>query len=484
MRILVLLIFFILPFFAFGQECNCESDFKWVKRTFEENDAGYQYSIRSKGKSTYEKHNTDLKSRVTNVTSRVECNRLLKEWLSFFRSGHIVIRNVNNANGQIADNEISNDAIRQKYSGSEKITIDIEEFRKYLKAKESIDFEGIWSIGPYTIGVKRIEDTYKGFVIEADGIYWMKGQVKFEIYSDDSAVFRMKDHSERNFERTILLGDNHIIADYIKLNRVFPVLDRNEEIEKYVEVISANKPYFEYMDSSTTYLRIPTFRGSEKNSIDSVILSNKDKILSTPNLIIDIRNNGGGADRSYSELVPILYTNPIRSVGVEYFSSILNNQRMLDFINIEEYGFDDQEKSWAKESYHRLSKRIGEFVNLDTAIVEILKCDTIYSYPKNIGILINENNGSTAEQFLLDAKQSKKVKLYGTTTSGVLDISNLNFVPSPCNEFELGYSLSKSMRIPDMSIDDKGIQPDYYLDRSIPKYKWIEYVVNSLIGSR
>jgi hypothetical protein len=76
----------------------------------------------------------------------------------------------------------------------------------------------------------------------------------------------------------------------------------------------------------------------------------------------------------------------------------------------------------------------------------------------------------------LAAKQSKKVKLFGTITLGLLDISNIYSVKSPCNEFELYYSLSRSMRIPEMTIDNKGIQPDYYIDKSVPKYKWIDFV--------
>ena len=111
------------------------------------------------------------------------------------------------------------------------------------------------------------------------------------------------------------------------------------------------------------------------------------------------------------------------------------------------------------------------------------KLNKILPYPKNIGIIINHKNGSTAEQFLLAAKQSKKVKLFGTTTAGVLDISNMYSVESPCKEFKLGYSLSKSLRIPDMEIDGKGIQPDYYIDKSIPQHDWVNYV-NEILNEK
>ena len=154
---------------------------------------------------------------------------------------------------------------------------------------------------------------------------------------------------------------------------------------------------------------------------------------------------------------------------------------MLDlYENYEKYGISKEDREYLKKAYDKLNSNLGKFVTIqgndDGEIISEQKLDKVLPFPKNIGIIINENNGSTTEQFLLAAKQSKKVKLFGTTTMGVLDISNMYFIDSPCKEFKLGYSLSKSLRIPDMAIDEKGLQPDYYIDKSIPDYKWIDFV--------
>ena len=54
------------------------------------------------------------------------------------------------------------------------------------------------------------------------------------------------------------------------------------------------------------------------------------------------------------------------------------------------------------------------------------------------------------------------------------------YVNSPSNEFKLWYGLSKSYRIPEMLIDGKGIQPDYYFDKTIKPYEWINKTISIL----
>ena len=69
---------------------------------------------------------------------------------------------------------------------------------------------------------------------------------------------------------------------------------------------------------------------------------------------------------------------------------------MLDFINHEEYGFAEEGKRWAQESYDKLSKHIGKFVMLNEFPITQTTFDSIYPFPKNIGIIINRGTTATS----------------------------------------------------------------------------------------
>ena len=466
---LLLALSFLLPKILIGHNCSCEDNFEWMKKTFENNDAGYQYVLDIKGKQAYEAHNKNMQKKVKSVKQSEACTKLLYDWLTFFRAGHIGIKSL------VSNQTNTTKTIVKLNNNWETIKTSPFEFEKYLSTNKITDYEGIWETEPYKIGIKKVGQSYIGFIIETSAENWKQGDVKLK-FDDKTGTYFLRDKSAENITNIKAIGKNYLQLGRFLLKRLLPKYEPDKVIDTYFKLINVKKPIIEEINTTTLLLRIPSFDGTQKKDIDSVIEANKSKILHTENLIIDIRNNGGGSDNSYENIIPFLYTNPIRIVGVEMLSTKLNNQRMLDFINNPEYGFDEMDKKWAKTSYHSLEKHLGSFVNLDTTKINIQKLDTIYSFPKNVGIIINKGNGSTAEQFLLAAKQSQKVKLFGTTTLGVLDISNMNFLKSPCNEFELGYCISKSFRIPDMTIDSKGIQPDYYLDNGIEEYNWIDYV--------
>jgi hypothetical protein len=461
---------------TFGQNCSCADNFVWLKETFEKNDAGFKYVIDKKGEADYKKHTDIYNEKVQTITDKELCAEALLEWLRYFRRGHLWLQSIAKKETPEKEN-IDNNKIRKQYKDWEKYAYNEKEFNSYITQLKSPSLEGIWTSPPYKIGVRKVNNEYVGFIIEADGIYWSKSQVKFKIKDENgklTAKYYMQDHSVSEIKEVKLIGNNYLSMEFVSLKRLFPIFPTDISIDRYLKYQSTDIPLFEKLSDKTVVLRIPSFDGSAKKQIDSVIVANMQTITKTENLIIDLQNNGGGSDESFEKLIPLIYTNPIRVVGMEFLSTTLNNKRMEEFANDPDASVDD--KKWAREAYDKLNKNLGKFVNIDSSIVDIETSDTMYNYPKKVGIIINGGCGSTTEQFILAAKQSNKVKLFGTTTFGSLDISNMFSVKSPCNDLELGYCLSKSFRIPDFTIDGKGLQPDYYLDKEIPEYEWLDFV--------
>lgn len=465
-----------------GQNCNCADNFVWLKETFEKNDAGFQYVIDKKGEADYKKHTDIYTEKVKTITDKELCAEALLEWLRYFRRGHLWLQSIAKKETDGKD-KVDNNKIRLQYKDWEKYAYDEKEFNTYISQLKAPSLEGIWSSPPYKIGIRKVNSEYIGFVLEADGIYWNKTQVKFKIKDENgklSATYFMQNHSASEIKEVKLIGSNYLSMEFVFLKRLSPTFPVDISIDRFLKYQSTSIPLFEKFSDKTVILRIPSFNGSAKKQIDSVIMANMQTITKTENLIIDLQNNGGGSDGSYEKLIPLIYTNPIRIVGMELLSTPLNNKRMEEFADDPDASADD--RKWAREAADKLNKNLGKFVNLDSSIVNIETFDTIYTYPKKVGIIINGGCGSTTEQFILAAKQSNKVKLFGTTTFGSLDISNMYSVKSPCNDLELGYCLSKSFRIPDFTIDGKGLQPDYYLDNEIPKYEWLDFV-NKILSS-
>ena len=480
----LLLLFIIAPFSIFGQDCDCSQNLDWLITTFEKNDAGFQYVIDQKGNTAYESHNEKIKSQAAKINNVNECASLFKQWTTFFRKGHVSIRVVNKKVDE--KNTPSDEEIKQLYKDTEKVKVTEESLKKTLQNKvKETDIEGVWQSGSYTIGIckdKKLENrTHVGFIIEGGGAYWEKGQVKMEIFHNDnsfSAKYYMRDHSLEEFSDVELIDNNYLKTGFITWQRIWPKFVDNSKIALHFELLNAQKPMIKEISSQALLLRIPSFGYSHKKQIDSLLKENHELLLSHPNLIIDLRNNGGGSDNTYKEVIPYLYTNPIRIVGVQMLSTPLNNQRMEEFSK--NMDFPESDRTWAKEKLEVLNQNLGEFVNLNGDIVSIDTLDQILPNPSKIAILVNQNCGSTTEQFLLAAKQSQKVKLFGTRTYGALDISNMYFVPSPDGQLQLGYCLSKSYRIPNNTIDGVGIQPDFFIDNSIPEYDWIDFALDRL----
>ena len=468
----------------YGQDCNCKEEYEWVKKTFVENDAGYSYYLEKYGQQAIDFNNEKWEKEIINAKDIWQCSDLLNAWIRFYRKGHLTVAMADQIKARPSDIKINVNA--QADINIPRLTVDIDSFQVAIKDVKEDSFEGVWTNETYNVGIKKVNDGYVGFIISSKNDQWKAGEIKFSFPSGKSSTktsrYYMGNHSlmDKKFDPCVLIGNLYLKAFDIYWKRVSPVFAAETDMDIEIELLNATYPFIKKIDSVTTVFRIPSFDNGYITIIDSIMKSNHNLLVSTKNLIIDIRGNGGGADRCYDAITPYLYTNPIRSMWVEFLSTPLNNSRYDWIIKLD--GFTEKERQSFRDMQTKLNTNLGTYVNL-TESNQIFVIDTlpsVYHNPQKVAILIDGGNASTAEQFILMAKQSTKVKLFGQRTAGALDYSNLNNVESPSGNFKLFYATSRSYRIPNMAIDDYGIQPDYFMDESIPPYRWIKFVTETL----
>jgi len=213
---------------------------------------------------------------------------------------------------------------------------------------------------------------------------------------------------------------------------------------------------YKKVTDSTIMIRIPSFSFSSKDIIDSLITTNINELTSIPNLIIDLRGNGGGIDYSFLKLLPLVYSHPYVSDAVEWYASEGNLKSFEDALRNGKIRKGSEE--WTKKLIKLMNEHRGEFVVLDPP--DTVKRDTVYPNPRNVGIIIDDYCGSSCEQFILDAKHSAKVILFGCQTYGVLDYSNTSPEPLGIEGLNVYIPKTRSTRLPENPIDNIGIKPD------------------------
>lgn len=221
------------------------------------------------------------------------------------------------------------------------------------------------------------------------------------------------------------------------------------------------EPSFRILSTKTALIAVPSFEIVFKDKVAKLVRDHRSEILGHPNLIIDVRGNGGGSDAVYYPLLPFVRANQVHQFGVEYLATPENAKSM-----------DSTAKNLAATcpecaaSIATMAKRLqdapsGTFISAwpdqDYDPREVTR------NPQRVAILIDRRCSSSCEQFALDARRHFKVKLFGRPTFGSLDYSNLGPTDSPSGKRRIWRATSRSRRLPELPIDGIGVQPDQLL---------------------
>lgn len=212
--------------------------------------------------------------------------------------------------------------------------------------------------------------------------------------------------------------------------------------------------------------------------VEQLLKKYEQELAKTPYLIIDLRGNEGGNIAVGKPLLPMLYTNPIKDWGMKK--------------KITKENVDAWFKAYVKETYDGLSEKdrkpyddyITDMLKHEGELYapepfKLIKFDEIKAFPKKVAVLIDNNCISSGELFVMFAKQSKKVKIFGENSGGVMDYGDIVPYKTSCPAIRLSLPWTRSNWLDEgISIDKNGISPDVKIPKNTKD--WIDFAYQSL----
>ena len=447
MKLFVLFLSLAISLNSYSQKCDCEKEFLYIQNIIEQNYAGFVDKINILTKESYLKRTKELQQITKRKFNTTDCIYIIKNYLDQFKEKHIQF-------------SLTQDTIKRNSFPFQLATYPLSE-KKIRLLQKSTGFEGIYYFrydSSFKIAVVKDKSPvhdYIAVILESKYANWKKGLIRWEgkLVNDTFLIAAKYWPPSIGFDG-LDLTENRLGNDWVRVGspKHIPKSPQPPPSYKVAQKLTEN----------TFYVRISSFDPSYAHDIDSILKSNDEIISRTLNLILDLRNNGGGSDFSYEPLIKYIYSSPFKTVGVDVFATDLNIAGWKEALNNKD--IPEENKNEIREKIAIMEKNKGRLVNIYNDDI-----DSSYnpvSFPQKVAILINKRSASTTEQFLLMAKQSSKVFLLGENSQGTLDYSNMRQIQFSCFPYDLYYATTRSRRLNiSQGIDNVGVAPHYYLNK-------------------
>lgn len=437
-----------------AQDCSCEDSFESTVEAYEKNYSLFVYKVRDDNRDLYTAHTDVMREKAKATDNLPDCKLVLEQWLSFFRDGHTYLRLTASGdpyfeNIHLTEKQFKADYHKLGYSESE--------------------VSGIWKNGGYTVAImpnpkKSIRKRdFVGVMLESTNENWKPTEVKFELLQtaehEFQATFFMKDHSARWLSAKQAHAGRLEFRGLNDWQKIWPAVEVDENSRRFNE-------FHIRMIDDVPYVRFPDFFTRDFQYVDSLVNAHHEELMNAEFIVVDVRDNSGGSDRTYFPILPYLLTGPIQIPHVGFWMSEDNIQAIIDDSDIK--GKKPEELSPEdKEQYDWLmSLKDSVYYDHPGVYAYTYEADTLYQGPHKVAVLMNENSVSSAETFIFRGKQSDKVVFYGRNSAGVVDGFMVKSKNIGC--FEVSYpSAYRAGDLADHPIDPYGLEPDVYVNKKL-----------------
>jgi hypothetical protein len=453
--------------------CSCRADFDSLAAKLERNYIAFPLETSGKPREAdYRRLVADLRRRAGS-TADSACIFLLRELTDWFRDGHLFVFQAPRLSPEESD---------RLEAAAERRNIDESEFRADLARRSGrLDpIEGIWYTPGYRVAIlpaaRGNDRDFVAVTLASDSLRWKPGFVKarFTRMTDGSyrTIFYADDHGRRDIDMRIY-RNTLLAAGATTWGKEFPLAPHEVGT---LDPKDPRRPTVRLAGTDAVVVSVPSHDPAFRAPLDSLVNQYRSDILSRPILIIDIRGDLGGGSQTTGPLVPFLVSREQKPpIGPRGLSMVLSSPD-----NIRYFG-----RGWNPDSVaQRMMAAPGQVLPLMRAeeLGMPFPNATVHPLPSRVAVLMDRGVASAGEAFVLQARRSTKVTLFGENTYGIIDYQSVNIVSLACRARGtlFGYPMiAASSTLPVDGLNREGIPPDVRgvdADNPVP---WIIRYLNS-----
>jgi hypothetical protein len=436
-----------------AEACGCASQLDALAHATQQNYAGYQDKASTTAdRLALDRHLSLLRARAVR-TLGADCLDLLKAYIHFFRDHHLQVRSTAPAG-------------RESLRLSRTSVLNVDSLSR-VPITYSDPILGMWES---TSGRTRLVivpapppygqyDRYAAVMSSADTA-WSAGDLYATFVSAaDEGIYHATWFSPTRAPQewaAVVVDDSLLLTGFNGWHRV--TTDRPGAPAGRRDPL---RPSFRSLSRGIALLTLPSMQVQYAADVDSVVRTHAAELGRLDLLVIDVRGNQGGGDNTYMPILPLLFTDTITTVAGSVLSSPANiayYERFLDPAGV-------NSPTWVVEMLADMRAQPGAQIALPPST---LAYDDVRPYPRAIAILLDGVAASSTETFLLKARQSSKVRLFGQPSAGIVDYLNPAHHPLGCGVVLQAPTIRRSLRLPADAIDNIGIAPDVLLPWNEP----------------
>ncbi|TKC13201.1 hypothetical protein FA048_06235 [Pedobacter polaris] len=273
-----------------AQDCNCITALDEVA-TGVKKSPSYKDGIKERGKEYFSAELIKIKAEIAvDPLIKKNCSAYIQKYLSLFKDKHLSLYidySKIKSQKDVFESEL--------YKQTQQIKIDSNNL------KFTDDLEGIYIDVYRYYKVALIKDAnkvnqYVGIILSSKSGLWKSGQVKFVLKKNEDNTYDGFFYDDIHFAKytNITYADQKLVGvEWVKEERM-----KLEPINPFI-VPTKKKWDYKKLDDETDYVYLGTFSGMLAYESDTFYKELIPK-LKGKKLIVDVRNNTGGGERSYN----------------------------------------------------------------------------------------------------------------------------------------------------------------------------------------